>query len=118
MEHNKTDNPSGSVKVSANAIISIAEAAVNETEGVAVGSANGKIAVIAGAPISSKLIPPIKVTLGAESAVIDISVITDIGFKASEVARTVQEHVKAAVQNMTGIAVSKVNLKVVGVKGK
>ena len=115
MENN---NPAGTLKVSANVLESIAEAAAAETEGVAVNSANGKLAVIGGAPLSSKIISPIRVRLDGDSAAIDISIITDISCKAFEVAKAVQEHVKSSVQNMTGIAVSKVNVKIVGVKGK
>ena len=56
--------------------------------------------------------------INSEAAVIDISIVTELGHKAYEVAKAVQDHVKSAVQNMTGIAVSKVNVKIVGITGK
>ena len=118
MEKNISSGVAGALKVSSNVIVSIAEAAVAETEGVAVCSSNGRLSVLGGAPLSQKVIAPIKVKMNGDSAVIGISVITDIGYRAVDVAHSVQEHVKSAVQSMTGITVSKVNVKVVGVKGK
>ena len=118
MEKNTSSNVAGALKVSSNVIVSTAEAAVSETEGVAVSSSNGKVSVLGGAPLSQKVIAPIKVRMDGDSAVIGISIITDISYKAIDVAHSVQEHVKSAVQSMTGITVSKVNVKVVGVKGK
>ena len=117
MDNNTVGSAAGSLKVSSNVIVSIAETAAAEVEGVSVNSGN-KLAVVSGSAIASKLVSPIKVRLDNDAAVIDIAVITEIGYKAYEVAKEVQEHVKSAVQNMTGIAVSKVNVKVVAVKGK
>lgn len=104
----------GSLKVSGDVIIKIAETAASEIEGVAVTSTN-KLMVMKNAPIVSKLISPIRVKIGSESAEINVSIITEIGYKAYEVAKAVQENIKSSVQNMTGIAVSKVNVNVVGV---
>ncbi len=114
---NKTAGTPGSLKVSSGVIISIAQAAAAEVEGVYVNAADRPV-VISGAPLDSKMVPPIQVRLSDDSAVIDISVITDINYRAYEVAKEVQEHVKSAVQNMTGIAVPKVNVRIVSVKGK
>ncbi len=113
----KTEISIGTLKVSAGVIVSIAETAAAETEGVALEAGN-KIAVLTKAPLSSKLILPIRVRLSADSAAIDIDIITEAGYKAFEVAKAVQEHVKSAVQNMTGIAVSKVNVRVTAIRQK
>ena len=117
MDNNNAGSAAGSLRVSSNVLISIAEAAAAEVEGVALNSLN-KLAVVSGAPVTSMVVPPIKVKLDGDSAAIDISIITLLGSKAYDVAKSVQEHVKSAVQNMTGIAVSKVNVRVVGVKNK
>ncbi|MBR5090306.1 MAG: Asp23/Gls24 family envelope stress response protein [Ruminiclostridium sp.] len=117
MDINPAENTSGSLQVSTYVIVSIAETAASEVEGVAVNSVN-KFAVLGGAPLTSKLVSPIKVRLDSDSAVIDIAVVTESGYRAYEVAKSVQEHVKSSVQNMTGIAVSKVNVKIVGITGK
>lgn len=117
MDINTVGSSAGSLKVSTNVIMSIAETAASEVEGVAVNSVN-KLAVLSGAPLTAKLVSPIRVRLDADSAAIDIEVITESGYQAYEVGKQVQEHVKSSVQNMTGIAVSKVNVKIVGIKGK
>ena len=105
----------GSLKVSANVLVSIAEAAASEVEGVVITPAN-KLAVLVNAPIASQLFTPVKVRLGSESAAIELSIITKLGYKAYEVAKAVQENVKASVQNMTGITVSKVDIKIVAIR--
>lgn len=117
MENNNTEVMAGTLKVSSNVIVSIAETAAAEVEGVAVNSVN-KLAVVSGVPLSSNLLPPIRVRLNGDAAVIDISIITELGAKAFEVAKEVQEHVKSSVQNMTGIAVSKVNVRISAVRSK
>lgn len=117
MDMNSESGAAGSLKVSTNVIISIADKAASEVEGVAVNQTN-RFSVLAGSPLTSKLVSPVKVKLNGDSAVIDIDVVTEQGYRAFEVGKTVQEHVKSSVQNMTGIAVSKVNVKIVGVKTK
>lgn len=105
----------GSLKISGNAILRIAETAAAEVSGVALTEEN-KIAVPKGtAPFSRFFAPPVKVRLSADAAVIDLSVIVLQGYRAYQVAQALQESVKSAVQNMTGIAVSKVNVKIAGV---
>ena len=59
---------------------------------------------------------PVQVSLSKEAAVITISIITEQGSKAVNVASAVQESVKSAVQSMTGIPVSKVNVNIVGIQ--
>ena len=114
---NQTEKTNGTLKVSAAVIVSIAETAAAETEGVAVKSAN-RLAYADDAPFISHFVSPIRVKLNGDSAAISVSIVTLPGFRAYEVARAVQEHVKASVQNMTGIAVSKVNVRITAVKAK
>lgn len=117
MENNNAGTTVGSLKVSSQVIISIAETAAAEVEGVALNSVN-KLAVLLGEPMTSMVVPPIKVRFEGDSAAIYISIVTLLGHKAYLVGKEVQEHVKSAVQSMTGIAVSKVNVRIVGVKNK
>ncbi|MBP3857160.1 MAG: Asp23/Gls24 family envelope stress response protein [Ruminiclostridium sp.] len=114
---NNVGTASGTLRVSAGVVMKIAETAAAETEGVAISSA-GKLAVISGAPLTAKLVSPVRVRMNGDSTAIEIEVITEIAYKAYEVAKNIQEHVKSAVQNMTGITVSKVNVRIVAVKGK
>lgn len=111
----KISASSGTLKVSNEVIIKIAELAACEIAGVAVE--NGKLAV-SQSPVGivSLLGSPVRVSVSKEAAVIDLSIVTEQGHKAINVASAVQENVKSAVQNMTGITVSKVNVTITGIR--
>ncbi len=100
--------PPGALKISGNAVLKIAETAAAEVEGASLRPDASK-------GILSLFSPPVRVRLGADATVIDVSVFVVQGYKAQAVAESIQEGVKSAVQNMTGIAVSKVNVKIAGI---
>jgi uncharacterized alkaline shock family protein YloU len=54
----------------------------------------------------------VKVSVGENSAAIDLYVVVEYGVKIPDVALEVQENVKKAVQSMTGLNVSAVNVHV------
>lgn len=54
----------------------------------------------------------VKVTVGEDSASIDIVVGVEYGVKIPEIAKVVQDNVKKAVETMTGLKVSAVNIYV------
>lgn len=103
----------GNLRVSKDVIAKIAELAACEISGVAVE--NGRL-YVAPIGISNLVMPPVKASVSKEAAVIDLSIVTEQGSKAVNVASNVQNNVKSAVQNMTGIPVSKVNVNIVGIK--
>lgn len=110
----KASASNGILKVSNEVIIKIAELAACEITGVA--SENGRLTVSrSGSGLGTFLGSPVKVSVSKEAAVIDLSIITEQGSKAINVASAVQASVKSAVQNMTGIAVSKVNVNIAGI---
>ncbi len=111
---NNEAKTTGTLKISGNAIVRIAEAAAAEIKGVALTSTN-KLAVVGSSAIKEKFITPIRVKISADSVLIDITIIVSQYAKASEVAKAVQNNVKSAVQSMTGIAVSKVNVVIAGI---
>ncbi|NLJ16913.1 MAG: Asp23/Gls24 family envelope stress response protein [Clostridiales bacterium] len=112
----KTVKPAGSLKVSDEVIIRITEVAATEIAGVA---AEGQKLVPAENSLSIPMLSaPIRVNLTAESAEITLSIVIESGYNANNVAKAVQKSVKSAVQSMTGIAVSKVNVVVAGIKFK
>lgn len=110
----KASASNGILKVSNDVIMKIAELAACEITGVA--SENGKL-MVSQSPIGlgTFLGSPVRVSVSKEAAVIDLSVITRQGSKAIDVASAVQASVKSAVQNMTGITVSKVNVNIAGI---
>lgn len=106
----KTTKLNATLKISENAIISIAESAAAEIKGVALTSTN-KMAVV---KKTNSLISPVKVKFSGDSVSVDISIIITPQAKAAETAKAVQNNIKAVIQSMTGIAVSKVNVTVAG----
>ncbi|MDE6733519.1 MAG: Asp23/Gls24 family envelope stress response protein [Oscillospiraceae bacterium] len=108
---NETKKTTGSVKISEDVLIKIAETAACEIDGVA--KINNRLE-----PPSTlaKFRGPVRVKVNGESAAIkfDISVLE--GFNAVSVAESIQKSAKSAVQNMTGFTVTKVDVNVAGVK--
>ena len=118
----KSPKSAGSLKISENVVVKTAVLAASEVEGVALDG-GGIIAResrynTVRFPVRAEPLYPVKVRLTNEAAEIDISIVALQGRKAVVVAETVQHAVKSAVQNMTGIAVSKVNVKIAGIRFK
>lgn len=108
-----TKSRKGTLRVSENVIITIVKNSACEVDGVA---------SIALKPFSIKsFLNPnldntcITVAMLDGVAKITLSVIAKSGYNMVNVCEQIQERVKAAVQSMTGVTVSKVNVSVVGV---
>jgi len=117
----KNNNQSGSLKVSEEVVAKIAVFAASEVEGVALEEFEKGGKRLAREDIkgfADKLFRPVpvKVRLSKEAAEIDISVIVKQGHKAAAVGVNLQQAIKSAVQNMTGIVVSKINVKIAGIR--
>ena len=103
----------GSLQISTDVVAKIAKQATMEVEGVHevnVGRPSGKALLS-----RMNLQKPIVVEMEDEVAEITVNIIVDYGCKIPNVCEQVQSNVKSAVQNMTSITVSKVNLVVAGV---
>ncbi|MDK2918938.1 MAG: hypothetical protein PWQ37_1671 [Candidatus Petromonas sp.] len=116
MENNpQIDNSEyGQVKISDEVVGIIAGLAASEVEEITEmsGGFAGNISEILGRKSHSK---GVKVEVDEEEAAIDLYVIVDYGVKIPEVAWKVQEKVKNAIENMTGLKVVEVNIHVQGV---
>lgn len=103
----------GTLKVSENVIVTIVKNAASEINGVY------KIATkslsIKSLLQSSSDPSDIKVTMLDGVCRISMSIVAKSGFNIVSVCEEVQEKVKAAVQSMTGVTVSKVDVSVVDV---
>lgn len=107
----QTYNPNaGSLKISQEVIASIAGYTATETEGVASLATAGLTERLGKKPPR-----PVSIQLSDGVAVIDIRLRVKNGAKIPELSRKLQSSVKEAVQNMTGVVVSKVNLQIAGV---
>ena len=112
---NKKVNRTGaSLRISNDVLTKIAEVGATEIRGVA---SEGEHLVVSDknmAQITGKLMPssPVKAVLKNDSVEVTVNIVVLQGFKAENVAQSVQESVKSAIQNMAGISVSKVNVKI------
>ncbi len=107
----------GEVHVSPNVIAMIAGLAATEVEGVT--SMNGNITNELVSKLGMKnLSKGIRVVFEQDSCRIDIAINIGYGFAIPEVSENVQDRVKSAVENMTGLEVSGVNVKVASVELK
>lgn len=105
MEISKKHTP-GSMRVSEDVIVKIAETAASEIDGIDIKHNKSASAV--------RLVPVRAKILGEAAAIrMDVNIIE--GFNAVKVAEAVQKSVKSAVQNMTGFTVTKVDVNIMGV---
>ena len=107
-------NTVGSLKISEDVISKIAETAAIEVEGVA-SMANVQLSIKSVINKYTGTAKSINITVNDDVAVIDVYVILKHGAKIQTVATAIQEGVKNAVQNMTGLTVAKVNVNVAGI---
>ena len=103
------------IKISDDVVSIIAGKAVSEVEGVssmAGGFAGGITEVLSGKKNFSK---GIKVEVGEKETKIDVNIIVEYGTRIPDIAFEIQNRVKKAVENMTGLKVLEVNVHVQGV---
>lgn len=115
IEEQVEDTENG-IEISNDVIAVIAGVAVSEVEGVASmsgGFAGGITEVLSG---KKNLAKGIKVEKSENSTKIDVNIIVEYGTRIPDVAFEIQNRVKKAVEAMTGLNVSSVNVHVQGVK--
>lgn len=115
MQEQKTSQPSaGSLKISHEVIASIVEYTLSEMDGVA-----GLAPItpsFTGWLLEKQTVKPVSVVINEGVAVIDLRICVKATVKIPELAQKLQSAVKEAVQNMTGVVVSRVNLHVAGIE--
>lgn len=86
----------GFIKISENVLIEIAENAVNEIEGITIPDKKYNISIEIKGGVAEVTVP----------------VIIEYGFRTAQCTELVQSSIKKSIQDMTGVAVSKVNVLV------
>ena len=110
-----TTNEQESIQISNDVIAVIAGVAVSEVSGVASmagGFAGGISEVLSGKKNMAK---GIKVDKTESKIKIDVNIVVEYGTRIPDVAFEIQNRVKKAVENMTGMNVEEVNVHVQGV---
>ena len=114
MELRNTVNQEGGLQISTAVIEKVAKVATMEVEGVqdvSVGTSGVK-----GIFAKTNLPKSVEVTMYDGVAEITVHIVAKYGYKLPAMCREIQQTVKAGVQNMTNITVSKVNVVVAGVE--
>ncbi len=104
----------GNVKVSDEVIMVIAGLAATEVEGVSsiAGNITNEIISKAGAKSLSK---GLRVSFDEEKVKVDIGITIDYGYSIPVISQQVQEKIKSTIENMTGLSVISVNVRIAGV---
>jgi Uncharacterized protein conserved in bacteria len=119
MDNTKPEIPNdlGVIRIADEVVSTVAGLAAVEVEGVA--SMSGGWGTDLVEKLGKKnLGKGIKVDATGEQTIIDIFIIIEYGYAIPKVAETVQKEVKLAVESMTGLTVSAVNVHVVSVMTK
>lgn len=114
------DNKMGTVKIADDVVAMIASLAAAEVDGVSsmVGNVTNELMSKVGV---KNLTKGVKVDVFEKEVRCDIAVTLEYGYNIPATCQKVQEKVKAAIENMTGLEVTDVNIRIAGVnmqKGK
>lgn len=104
----------GEVQIADEVVAVIAGLAATEVKGVAStsGSATNELAGKFGKKNLSK---GVKVLVSPDEVSVDMALTLDYGYGIPDTAKQVQEKVKLAIENMTGLMVKEVNIRIAGV---
>lgn len=118
MENLGTENSLGSIRIADEVVEVIAGLAASEVEGV-VGMSGGLVGDLAHMLARNKnLSKGVKVEVGEHEVAVDLFIVMEYGVSIPEVALSVQESVKEAIETMTGLKVVEANVHVQGVNFK
>lgn len=104
----------GEVQIADEVVAIIAGLAATEVEGVV--AMNGNITnELVGKLGMKNLSKGVKVTFTPESVTIYLALTLEYGYSIPKTSKQVQERVKLAIENMTGLRVAEVNIRIAGV---
>ena len=110
----KTDENLGEIKIADEVVAIIAGLAATEVDGV--DSMAGNITnELVGKLGMKNLSKGVKVTVTEDHVIVDLSFNMKYGYSIPAVSEKVQDKVKTAIENMTGLMVLEVNIKIAGV---
>ena len=109
------DENIGTVKIADDVVAMIASLATSEVEGVSAVGNNltndlmNKVGV-------KNIAKGVKVDVKETKVTVDVVVTMDYGYNIPVTSRKIQDKVKAAIENMTGLKCTEVNIRIAGVK--
>ena len=114
MDLQNTDLQGGTLQISTEVIAKIARCAALEIDGVAEVSCGSQNKKLRNLLETSSIQTPVTVEMRDGTANITLHLMVRFGARIPAIAEKVQENVKNAVQNMTNVTVSRVNLVIAG----
>ena len=110
------ENPNGTVSFATEVVATIAGLAATEVEGVAsMSSQNGGFADMFSRKNARNFTKGVRIDLDGTKVTVDISIVVEYGSPVPDVARSIQENVKKAIETMSGLDVHAVDVHVNGV---
>ncbi len=104
----------GEVKIADDVVATIAGLAATEVEGVAALTGNLTKEIV-GKLGMKNLSKGVKITLLEKAVSVELSITMKYGYSIPKTCAKVQDKVKTAIENMTGLTVFEVNIRIVGV---
>lgn len=110
------ENPDGTVSFATDVVATIAGLAATEVDGVAsMSSPSSGLADMFARKSSRNLTKGVRIDLDGNKVNVDITIVVEYGSPVPDVARGIQENVKKAIETMTGLNVSSVDVHVSGI---
>ena len=110
------ENPEGTVSFATDVVATIAGLAANEVEGVAgMTGASSSLADILTRKNTRNYTRGVKVDIENNMVKVDVTIVVEYGSPVPDVARSIQENVKKAIETMSGLTVHSVDVHVSGI---
>ncbi len=110
------ENANGTVSFATDVVATIAGLAANEVEGVAsMTSTSGGIADILNRKSSRNFTKGVRIDIDGNKVAVDVTIIVEYGSPVPDVAKSLQENIKKAIETMSGLDVKSVDVHVQGV---
>lgn len=108
------ENNIGTVQIADDVVAIIAGLAATEVQGVSSMAGNITKEIISKLGVKN-LSKGVRVTVEEGKVCVDVSINVEYGYAVTDVSYKVQDKVKTAIENMTGLDVTEVNVKIAGV---
>lgn len=108
----------GDVRISDEVVANIAVIAAGEIEGVASVVGNTKTSEFKNLVGMKNYSKAVKIDMLEKVVSVDMAIVVKYGYSLPKVGKAAQDRVKVAIENMTGLEVSDVNIRIAGIDMK
>lgn len=111
----KAEGNTGVVQIADDVVAMIASLATTEVEGVSAMAGNITNELMSKVGMK-KLTKGVRVVVQGDNVTVDLAVTMEYGYNIPATCQSVQNKVKAAIENMTGLNCTDVNIRIAGVR--